>query len=62
MSQICIKEKKELDERIQQALQLNIQIKDNMKIEHIEKEIVKKLEIGMQDLKILVDEITHIES
>jgi len=46
-----------LDERKEQALQLNIDLKDDMTQELIEQEIGFKLEIGMKDLKNIINQM-----
>lgn len=57
MSDIISDENLELNIRKEQALQLNIDIEENMSLESLEEEIVIKLEGGMQDLKNILDEI-----
>jgi len=46
-----------LDERKEQALQLKIDLKDDMTQELIEQEIGFKLEIGMKDLKNIINQM-----
>ena len=62
MSDTLINENLELNMRKEQALQLNIDIEDNITLESIENEIIIKLESGMQDLKDILDEIKLLES
>jgi len=47
----------ELDTRKEQALQLNIDVEDEMTQELIEQEIGLKLETGMRDLKDILDQM-----
>lgn len=51
----------ELETRTQQAIELGIDISEEMSLSSIENEIATQLEIGMQDLKEIVDEI-HLTS
>ena len=52
----------ELTVRKEQALQLDIDIEEEMTLESIEEEISIKLENGMKDLKTILDEISHLDS
>ena len=52
----------ELNVRKEQALQLNIDIEEEMTLESIEEEISIKLENGMKDLKTILDEINHLDT
>lgn len=52
----------ELNIRKEQALQLNIDIEEEMTLESIEEEISIKLENGMKDLKTILDEINHLDT
>jgi len=47
----------ELNTRKEQALQLNIDVEDEMTQELIEQEIGLKLETGMRDLKDILDQM-----
>jgi len=62
LSDILIHENLELDMRKEQALQLNIDVEKDITLESIEKEIISKLESGMQDLKNILDEMNLLES
>ena len=57
MSDIVLDENVELDVRKEQALQLNIDLKDDMTQEIIEQKIGLKLETGMRDLKDILDQM-----
>jgi len=50
----------ELDIRKEQALELNINLEDEMTQEIIEQEIGLKLESGMRDLKDIIDQMDLI--
>lgn len=62
MSDTLIHENLELTMRKEQALELNIDVEKDMTLESIEKEIIIKLESGMQDLKDILDEINLLKS
>ena len=62
MSETLINENLELNMRKEQALELNIDILQDMTLESLEQEIVLKLESGMQDLKNILDEMNLLES
>ena len=62
MSDIVINENLELNMRKEQALELNIDILQDMTLESLEQEIVLKLESGMKDLKNILDEMNLLES
>ena len=57
MSDIVLDHDVELAVRKEQALQLNIDLKDEMTQELIEQEIGLKLETGMRDLKDILDQM-----
>ena len=61
MSNILINEKVELNVRKEQALQLDIDLKNDMSQEKIEEEIVLKLESGMKDLKEILEQINLLD-
>ena len=61
MSDVLIKENIELEQRKEQALQLNINIDEKMTQEIIEQEIVEKLENGMKDLKEILNQIDLLD-
>jgi len=61
LSDVLIKENIELEQRKEQALQLNINIDEKMTQEIIEQEIVEKLENGMKDLKEILNQIDLLD-
>jgi len=61
LSNILINEKVELNVRKEQALQLDIDLKNDMSQEKIEEEIVLKLESGMKDLKEILEQINLLD-
>jgi len=61
MSKSIVSDNLELETRTQQAIELGIDISEEMSLSSIENEIATQLEIGMQDLKEIVDEI-HLTS
>jgi hypothetical protein len=61
LSDILINENIALEQRKEQALQLNINVQNHMTQETIEQEIILKLESGMKDLKAIVDQMNLLE-
>jgi len=51
----------ELEKRKKQAIELNIDVEKDVTLESLEKEISSKLELGMQDIKNILDEISLLE-
>jgi len=51
----------ELEKRKKQAIELNINVEKDVTLESLEKKISSKLELGMQDLKNILDEINLID-
>jgi hypothetical protein len=47
------------DERKLQACELGIAVKDHTTLEELEKEIAKKLQEGIKQLKFIIDEIDN---
>ena len=61
MSKIILNENIDIDIRKEQALQLNIDLLNDMTQEHIEEKITAKLENGMRELKGILNEINSLE-
>ena len=47
------------DTRIKQAKELGVDVNTNMTLNCLEKEIVEKLALGMEDLKVLIEDISQ---
>ena len=52
----------DFDIRKEQAIALGVSVEEHMTKDCLEKEIVQKLDAGMQDLKLILDEISHLSS
>ena len=61
MTDTIIDKNCELEKRKKQAIELNINVEKDVTLESLEKKISSKLELGMQDLKNLLDEINLID-
>lgn len=61
MSKIILNENIDIGIRKEQALQLNIDLLNDMTQEHIEEKITAKLENGMRELKDILNEINSLE-
>ena len=53
------KQSTDFDIRKKQAKELGVDINTNMTLNCLEKEIVKKLALGMEDLKLLLEDISQ---
>ena len=61
LSKIILNENIDIGIRKEQALQLNIDLLNDMTQEHIEEKITAKLENGMRELKDILNEINSLE-
>lgn len=61
MTDTIIDKNCELEKRKKQAIELNINVEKDVTLESLEKKISSKLELGMQDLKNILDEINLID-
>ena len=61
MSKIILNENIDIGIRKEQALQLNIDLLNDMTQEHIEEKITAKLENAMRELKGILNEINSLE-
>jgi len=61
LSKIILNENIDIDIRKEQALQLNIDLLNDMTQEHIEEKITAKLENAMRELKGILNEINSLE-
>lgn len=61
MADTIIDKNCELEKRKKQAIELNIDVEKDVTLESLEKEISSKLELGMQDIKNILDEISLLE-
>jgi len=50
----------DFDTRKEQAIELGVEVKVHMTKNCLENEIVEKLDLGMENLKAIIDDINHL--